>query len=136
MKNTNKCKRGYNIGENGVCCSVCDDEEQEELDRMAKQQFERYITKNSDNKDIHPNSLKAIVPYQFKKGQSGNVNGRPLKNTNLAKDLSIIGNEVDDDVFNEGNKTNRERVMQEVWKLAKLGDKDMIKLLVHIGGLE
>tara|TARA_Y100000593_G_scaffold94525_1_gene194019 strand:- start:239 stop:535 length:297 start_codon:yes stop_codon:yes gene_type:complete len=94
------------------------------------------IAKNKDNKDIHPNSLKAIEPYQFKKGQSGNAGGRPLKNTNLANDLSKIGNKVEDDVFNEGNKSNKDRVMHEIWRLARLGDKDMIKLLVQVGGLE
>ena len=94
------------------------------------------IAKNKDNKDIHPNSIKAIEPYQFKKGQSGNTNGRPPKNTNLAKSLQRIGNEIEDDVFNDGNKTNRDRVLDEIWKLARLGDKDMMKLLVQVGGLE
>jgi len=93
------------------------------------------IAKNNDNKDIHPNSLKAIEPYQFKKGESGNANGRPLKNTNLGKDLSKIGNEIDDDVFNDDKDTNRKIVMEKIWSLAKFGDKDMIKLLVHVGGL-
>lgn len=94
------------------------------------------IAKNKDNKDMHPNSLEALKPYQFKKGESGNSNGRPLKNNNLSKSLIKMGNEVEDDVFNDGNKTNRDRVMQEIWKLARLGDKDMIKLLVAVGGLE
>ena len=94
------------------------------------------IAKNKDNKDTHPNSLKAIEPYQFKKGQSGNAGGRPLKNTNLGKNLSKIGKEIDDDVFNEDKDTNQKIVLKKIWTLAKCGDRDMIKLLVQVGGLE
>ena len=104
--------------------------QQQQIDEMCRQP-NRY-----DRKEPHPNSIKAIEPYQFKKGQSGNTNGRPPKNTNLAKSLQRIGNEVEDDVFNDGNKTNRDRVLDEIWKLARLGDKDMMKLLVQVGGLE
>jgi len=119
------------------------------------------IAKNSDNKDelnqaqaddmlkqtnnpqyrigveqVHPNSIRAIQPYQFKKGESGNVNGRPPKNVNLGKELSKIGHEIDDDVFNDDKDTNRTIVMRKIWSSAKFGDKDMIKLLVSMGGLE
>ena len=94
------------------------------------------IAKNNDNKDIHPNSLKAIEPYQFKKGESGNVNGRPPKNINLGKELSLIGKEIDDDVFNEDKDSNQKVVLKKIWTLAKCGDRDMIKLLVQVGGLE
>lgn len=94
------------------------------------------IAKNKDNKDTHPNSLKAIEPYQFKKGQSGNTGGRPLKHTNLGKNLSKIGKEIDDDVFNDNKDTNQKIVLKKIWTLAKCGDRDMIKLLVQVGGLE
>ena len=105
-----------------------------ELEMLAREQ-QKQIDELTQN-NAHPNSIKAIEPYQFKKGQSGNANGRPPKNTNLAKSLQRIGNEVEDDVFNDGNKTNRDRVLDEIWKLARLGDKDMMKLLVQVGGLE
>ena len=105
-----------------------------ELEMLARNQ-QKQIDELTQN-NAHPNSIKAIEPYQFKKGQSGNTNGRPPKNTNLAKSLQRIGNEVEDDVFNDGNKTNRDRVLDEIWKLARLGDKDMMKLLVQVGGLE
>ena len=107
------------------------------------------IAKNNDNKDelnqaqadamanqMHPNSIRAIQPYQFKKGESGNVNGRPPKNINLGKELSKIGHEICDDVFNDDKDTNRTIVMRKIWSSAKFGDKDMIKLLVSMGGLE
>tara|TARA_B100001094_G_C17639961_1_gene534574 strand:- start:64 stop:438 length:375 start_codon:yes stop_codon:yes gene_type:complete len=105
-----------------------------ELEMLARNQ-QKQIDELTQN-NAHPNSIKAIEPYQFKKGQSGNTNGRPPKNMNLAKSLQRIGNEVEDDVFNDGNKTNRDRVLDEIWKLARLGDKDMMKLLVQVGGLE
>ena len=94
------------------------------------------IANNNDNRDVHPNSLKAIQPHQFKKGESGNPNGRPLKNINLGKELSKIGYEISDDVFNDDKDTNRTIVMRKIWSSAKFGDKDMIKLLVAVGGLE
>ena len=129
-------------------CSMCDDIidgslHSEAYPKLTKEQRSVYaiverdsFTKNSDNKDIHPNSLEALKPYQFVKGQSGNIKGRPPKHNSLSKKLSKIGNEVDDDVFNDNNLSNEDRVIEQIWKLAKLGDKDMIKLLVNIGGLE
>jgi hypothetical protein len=92
------------------------------------------IANNNDNRDVHPNSLKAIQPHQFKKGESGNVNGRPLKHTNLVKELIRIGNLSDE--LSISDRSYRDSVLKKIWTLASCGDKDMIKLLVAVGGLE
>jgi len=92
------------------------------------------IAKNNDNSDIHPNSLKAIEPHQYQKGESGNANGRPLKNTNLVKALIRVGNQSDD--LSISDRSYRDSVLKKIWTLASCGDKDMIKLLVMIGALE
>ena len=91
------------------------------------------IAKNKDNKDTHPNSMKAIEPYQFKKGQSGNAGGRPKKYAKLAQNLIKIGsktaNVIDD-------KTYKEEVLERIWFLASTGEEKMIFLLAEIGALD
>ena len=113
--------------------------QQQQIDEMCRQP-NRY-----DRKEPHPNSIKAIQPYQYKKGESGNANGRPLKNTNLAKDLKSLGNKsiilssLDANLWNDGVADlgkNKDIVLNKIWELARGGDKDMIKLLVQVGGLE
>ena len=55
--------------------------------------MKKQIAKNSE-RGKHPNSLKAIEQHQFKKGESGNIGGRPKKHEKLTKSLSLLRDKV------------------------------------------
>ena len=83
----------------------------------------------------HPNSLKNL--NQFEKGVSGNPSGRPSKEDKLRSVLNEIGgmqaNGYDVDMLHDF--TFREEVCREIWKKAKYGDWNCIKLLKDLGCL-
>ena len=105
------------------------------------------IAKNSD---IHPNSLKAIEQYQYQKGESGNVGGRPKKYQKFSKSLAKVRNKVikelkEIDILEDISMTefkeielgsNKDLVIDKIWELAREGDKQMILLLVELGLLD
>ena len=105
------------------------------------------IAKNSD---IHTNSLKAIEPHQYQKGESGNTNGRPKKYLKFSKSLSKVRNQVikemqEVDILEDISMTdykevelgsNKDLVINKIWELAREGDKQMILLLAEIGALD
>ena len=105
------------------------------------------IAKNSA---IHPNSLKAIEPHQYQKGESGNTNGRPKKYLKFSKSLSKVRNQVikemqEVDILEDISMTdykevelgsNKDLVINKIWELAREGDKQMILLLAEIGALD
>ena len=105
------------------------------------------IAKNSD---IHPNSLKAIEPHQYQKGESGNTNGRPKKYLKFSKSLSKVRKQVikemqEVDILEDISMTdykevelgsNKDLVINKIWELAREGDKQMILLLAEIGALD
>lgn len=102
------------------------------------------IAKNNE-RGTHPNSLKAIEKHQFKKGESGNIGGRPKKHEKLTKSLSVLRDKViteyrtqldimlEDDNVEVKLGTNKELVLDKIWELARNGDKQMIHLLVELG---
>ena len=105
------------------------------------------LAKNNE-RGTHPNSLKAIEPHQFKKGESGNVNGRPKKYQRLTNSLLKIQNEVitisrsQVDIMLEEEKveielgTNKDLVIDRIWTLAREGNEKMILLLAELGLLD
>tara|TARA_Y100000593_G_scaffold91856_1_gene181766 strand:+ start:4103 stop:4438 length:336 start_codon:yes stop_codon:yes gene_type:complete len=107
------------------------------------------IAKNNE-RGKHPNSLKAIEPHQFKKGESGNVGGRPKKYYNLSKSLEKIRDKVitiqksSVDIMLEEDRTyvdielgtNKDLVVSKIWELARGGNEKMILLLAELGLLD
>jgi hypothetical protein len=109
--------------------------------------MDKRITKNSE-RGKHPNSLKALEPHQFKKGESGNVGGRPKKFHNLSKSLGKIRDEVitiqrssveimlEEDYVEVPIGTNKELVIKQIWIQAREGNEKMIYLLAELGLLD
>ena len=110
------------------------------------------IAKNSE-RGKHPNSLKAIEQHQFKKGESGNLGGRPKKYEKLSISLAKVRERVITemrelpDVLDELEPfkkkyeeielgTNKDLVIDKIWELARNGDKQMIHLLAELGLLD
>ena len=111
--------------------------------------MDKAIAKNSE-RGKHPNSLKAIEPHQYQKGESGNTNGRPKKYLKFSKSLSKVRNQVikemqEVDILEDISMTdykevelgsNKDLVINKIWELAREGDKQMILLLAEIGALD
>ena len=77
----------------------------------------------------NPNSINALKPTQYKKGETGNAGGRPqLKE--FTKKLRKYGDKINHLAM--GEQTYKEGVIKEIWYSAYQGDKDMIKLLVQL----
>jgi len=63
--------------------------------------------------DKQQNNSKKVVGKPFKKGQSGNLNGRPKKGFAIADILNAKSNEID-----ETGLTMREKMLSKVYDLA------------------
>lgn len=91
--------------------------------------------KIGDKQQINPNSLKNLKP-RWKSGESGNPQGRPIKNKGMIERLKEIGNEEWFDAIKEFTSTpepmsKREKVYQKVWERANDGEIPHIKLLAE-----
>ena len=88
----------------------------------------------------HPNSQKAIKEFQYKKGMSGNPEGRTSAFDYLRDALNEVGDKViviDDDIFaNAQQITYREKVLTTIWNRAMDGDFKYIELLAKLGCLK
>jgi|TARA_R110002020_G_scaffold225132_1_gene435228 hypothetical protein len=96
----------------------------------------------------HPNSIKALEKYQFRKGEGGNPTGSRPSYKNLKKALKKLGDEqvsmyeypdVCSDDFLLGNKgemkeigTRKEVVLRKIWDDAMQGDDKKIQLLIWL----
>ena len=85
-------------------------------------------------KGSNPNSRKNLVP--FKKGQSGNPGGKPVKYAQLKKILDEWGNKSDDDNWSWGTYTNRQMVIKGIWERASKGNRQDLDTLLSLGLLD
>jgi len=97
----------------------------------------------SENKESHglgdhPNSRANLKP--FKKGQSGNPGGRPIKYAKLRKALNKWKNiEIDYDYWDappKQCKTLKDQVHWRTWHKAVHGDNKCIEILAQLGCLD
>lgn len=89
--------------------------------------------KIGDKQQIHPNSLKNLKP-RYKPGETGNPNGRPIKNKKMIERLREIGNEEWLDAIKVFTSTpesmsKREMALQKIWERANNGEIPYIHLL-------
>jgi len=100
--------------------------------------------KNSpDNSDAdsdwgkHPNSIKALEQYQFRKGECGNPLGSRPTYKNLKKELKKLGEEETYDWLEEKNLgTRKSQVLKRIWTDAIKGDIKKIQLLIYLKCLD
>ena len=104
------------------------------------QDIDDSFTKNREtySRGKNPNSLDAIKPHQYQKGESGNIGGRNKQYHNLSIALKKVGGEelMNFSYEGGGTETRRERVLRKIWKQAENGDLKFIQLLASMGCLD
>ena len=84
----------------------------------------------------HPNSLKALKKHQFPKGVSGNPMGKPTSLSELKKSLMRYADKEITNYRDDVLGTNKELVLERIWKDAREGDMKKIQLLAVLGCLD
>jgi hypothetical protein len=101
---------------------------------LTKLDIENDSFPHKKGKGTNPNSLKNLKP--FKKGQSGNPGGKPVKFAQLKKVLDEWGDKTDDDNWSWGNYTNRQMVIKGIWERASKGNRSDLDVLLQLGLLD
>ena len=95
-------------------------------------------TKKSHEHGKHPNSIKNLKPY--KKGETGNPGGRPIKYAKMKVALDKWGKEELGfdfwDIPPTSAKTMKDQVHWRIWHKAIHGDNKCIEILARLGCLD
>ena len=95
-------------------------------------------TENKHKHGKHPNSIKNLKPY--KKGESGNPGGRPIKFAKMKVALDKWGKEELGfdfwDIPPTSAKTMKDQVHWRIWHKAIHGDNKCIEILARLGCLD
>ena len=95
-------------------------------------------TKKNHEHGKHPNSIKNLKPY--KKGETGNPGGRPIKFAKMKEALDRWGKEELGfdfwDIPPTSAKTMKDQVHWRIWHKAIHGDNRCIEILAQLGCLD
>ena len=111
------------------------------MEKQPEEQVDRNIShseQRDDGRGQNPTSQANLKP--FEKGTSGNPSGRPVKNVKLREALRKYGYDVPRDIFGDkepfSQATNNMAVIDQIWKDAKNGNYQAIRLLMELGAIE
>ena len=106
--------------------------------RSSSEQSATHSEQRKDGRGKNPASQANLKP--FEKGTSGNPSGRPVKNAKFIEALRKYGYDVPRDIFGEkeafSQVTNNMAVIDQIWKDAKNGNYQAIRLLMELGVIE
>ena len=112
--------------------SVSHSEQRDNEDDATNVTDETFPPKKGRGK--HPNSQKNLKPY--KKGQSGNPSGRPVKTEQFKEVLDWWGDLTDYDNWSWDSYTNRQMVVKGIWRRATKGNRQDLDILLSLGLLD
>ena len=111
------------------------------MEKQPEEQVDRNIShseQRDDGRGQNPTSQANLKP--FEKGTSGNPSGRPVKNVKLREALRKYGYDVPRDIFGDkeafSQATNNMAVIDQIWKDAKNGNYQAIRLLIDYGAID
>ena len=111
------------------------------MEKQPEEQVDRNIShskQRDDGRGQNPTSQANLKP--FEKGTSGNPSGRPVKNVKLREALRKYGYDVPRDIFGDkeplSQATNKMAVIDQIWKDAKNGNYQAIRLLMELSVIE